>query len=156
MLAGPSPGHQWASVLLADAFLDAVSKRGLGFVFTAPLDVHLEGERYVQPDIVVLLVERAAIIRPTLIEGAPDLIVEIISTSSRVGDRTRKLAFYARAGVREYWIVDLDARAITVHADPTGDAYAVVRRDTEVARSFIVPGLAVEVARLALVLPPAE
>ncbi|MDP9362929.1 MAG: Uma2 family endonuclease [Chloroflexota bacterium] len=155
VIAGPSPRHQWTSSRLFVAFDRAIVEPGLGFVFTAPLDVHLGGQQYAQPDLLVVLTERASIIGPTLIDGAPDLVVEISSTSSRAIDRTRKLALYARPGVREYWLVDLGGRAVTVHALPTGEGYARVEQRAEAeARSTILPGLVVQVATLFSGLPP--
>jgi Uma2 family endonuclease len=155
VIAGPSPKHQWALHWLTVAFHRAVVEPGLGFVFTAPLDVRLEGRSYVQPDLLVVLNERAGIIGPTMIEDAPDLIVEITSTSSRTLDRTRKLALYARAGVREYWLLESRARRLSVHADPAGDRFATVvpAGSGESARSIIVPSLAVEVDGLFRGLP---
>jgi Uma2 family endonuclease len=148
VIAGPSPMHQWVSHRLAVAFDRAVVEPGLGFIFAAPLDVQLGPQTYVQPDLLVVLRERAGIIGATLIEGAPDLVVEIISASSRAIDRTRKLTLYARSGVREYWLVDLEARSVTVHAEPVGDRFARVERADQTARSVILPGLAVDLDAL--------
>jgi len=148
VIAGPSPKHQWTSSELFLAFHESVTKPGLGLVFTAPLDVHLGGQQYVQPDLVVVLKARRAIIGPAMIEGAPDLLVEIASPSSRGRDRTQKLALYARSGVREYWFVDAPSRAVLVHAEPVGKAYGRVERAEGVARSIIVPGLVVDLAAL--------
>jgi len=85
-------------------------------------------------------------------------VAEITSASSQTLDRTRELALYAGAGVREYWLVELAARVVTVHADPTGERYgrAVAATVTQVARSTVVPGLAVGVSTLFSGLPEAE
>ena len=143
LVAAPSPKHQWSSHWLTIALHRAVVEPGLGFVLAAPVDVHLGGS-YVQPDLLVILHERAGIIGPTLIDGAPDLIVEIASASSRRIDRTRKLALYARSGVREYWLVDLQARTVTIHAEPTGERFARVERADRRAQSIILPGLTID------------
>lgn len=148
VIAGPSPKHQWTSSELFLAFHQAVTKPALGIVFTAPLDVHLGGQQYVQPDLIVVLKERVGIIGPAMIEGAPDLLVEIASPSSSAADRRQKLALYARSGVREYWFVDTPSQSVTVHAEPAGDAYGRVERVEDVARSIIVPGLTVDLAPL--------
>ena len=47
-------------------------------------------------------------------EGAPDLVIEVVSPSSRRMDYIRKNALYTDAGVREYWIVDPDSEQTTV------------------------------------------
>ena len=84
-------------------------------VLFAPLDVRLDRDDYtmVQPDLVVFCHDDD----PDSIryEGAPDLLVEILSPSTRMKDMILKLHKYQRAGVREYWIVDPEHRKVTVH-----------------------------------------
>jgi Uma2 family endonuclease len=77
-----------------------------GWLLTAPLDVFFPGADPVQPDIVVLLPDSNASLVVRGIEGPPDLLVEVLSPSNRGHDLLTKRALYARAGVREYWIVD--------------------------------------------------
>ncbi len=154
VIAGPSPKHQWASRVLNNAFERTVFEAGLGYVFPAPLDIRL-GQDYVQPDILSILNERASNIGPTLIDGAPDLIVEVTSTSSQGRDRVRKRGLYACAGVLEYWLVELSPRVIVVHADPVGEDYALVRRETTLARFVLLPGFEFELSRLTPLVPDA-
>jgi Uma2 family endonuclease len=71
--------------------------------FAAPVDVKLSDEDVVQPDLLVVCNPRQ--IKRTHIEGAPRLVVEILSEHSVLHDRMRKTALYARAGVRELWLV---------------------------------------------------
>ena len=85
-----------------------------GRVLTAPLDVFFASADPVQPDIVVLLPDSAAIGAGRGVEGAPDLLIEILSPSNRGHDLLTKRALYARAGVREYWIVDPESQAVVV------------------------------------------
>lgn len=72
--------------------------------FVAPTDVKLSETDVVQPD--VLVVCDPARITPGHIEGAPDLIVEVLSPGSSARDLRDKKALYERAGVREYLVVD--------------------------------------------------
>ena len=72
-------------------------------VFPAPFDVKLSEADVVQPD--VLVVCKPEQIRRTHIEGAPALVVEILSESSALRDRTTKMHLYARYGVPEVWLV---------------------------------------------------
>lgn len=65
-----------------------------------------------EPDLVVVSTARAEIILPSHVEGPPDLVIEILSPSTRAFDRGEKFALYERLGVAEYWIVDTDAKAI--------------------------------------------
>jgi Uma2 family endonuclease len=72
-------------------------------VFPAPIDVRLSDRNIVQPDLVVVC-DRDQI-RRTHIEGAPTLVIEILSESTALYDRTLKLRLYARSGVKEVWLV---------------------------------------------------
>ena len=83
-----------------------------GWLLTAPLDVFFPGADPVQPDIVVLLPDSNASLVVRGIEGPPDLLVEVLSPSNRGHDLLTKRALYARAGVREYWIVDSTNRTV--------------------------------------------
>lgn len=78
----------------------------LGRVFVAPCDVKLALGTVVQPDIVVVLEEHEERIKEKKIVGAPDLVVEVASDSTKHVDRKQKYHDYACAGVREYWIVN--------------------------------------------------
>ena len=153
LVASPSPWHQRVVRQVARMFMRAVMDTGLGEVLFAPLDVRFADVSVVQPDVIVLLADRAHIVAETLIEGAPSLLVEVSSRSSRAIDRGRKAALYARHGVPEYWRVEPDARAITVRVDPAEGAYRTVRRETRIARSVTVSGSAIALAELFAGLP---
>ena len=104
----PAPcfGHQ-ASVGRVFVALDAhVRAQTLGVVCVSPLDVVLDPDRglVVQPDVFFVSNDRAGIIRER-IWGAPDLVVEVASRRTLIRDRTTKLDWYRRYGVRECWIV---------------------------------------------------
>ena len=69
----------------------------------------------VQPDLLFVSTERAhLLLGGANVLGAPDLVVEILSPSTAGRDRTLKRALYAKHGVQEYWLVDPDARTVTV------------------------------------------
>jgi Uma2 family endonuclease len=110
----PSPTHQRISRRLERVLEDYFHPRRLGEVFDAPIDAILTPNDVVQPDLVV--VANAAQISARGIEGAPLLMVEILSTSTRSQDRTVKARRYAALGVRHYWIVDPDAKALECYA----------------------------------------
>ena len=81
----------------------------------APTDVYImcDGRTMVQPDIFVVC-NRDKLTKKR-IEGAPDLVIEVLSPSTRRKDMTVKLNKYSEAGVREYWIVDIDNRKVIVY-----------------------------------------
>lgn len=74
-------------------------------VLMAPLDTVLSDLTVVQPDVLIVRAERRSVVGER-IEGAPDLVVEVLSPSTAHRDREEKLAEYAKAGVREFWLVD--------------------------------------------------
>jgi Uma2 family endonuclease len=66
----------------------------------------------VQPDLVYLDTGRLSIVNARGLEGAPTLVVEILSPTTTLNDRSTKRQLYARYGVPYYWIVDPEARSI--------------------------------------------
>jgi len=83
-----------------------VREHALGEVFIAPYDVVLHPGTVVEPDVLFVSKARPSIIKPDCIEGAPDLVVEVVSDSSRTIDRFAKRDHYAEFGVPEYWLLD--------------------------------------------------
>ena len=112
----PAPGerHQSVSALLGSKLVLFAYESSLGRVYFAPFDVVLSDVDVVQPDLLFVSNERDHIITPANIQGAPDLVVEILSPSTAERDKTFKRALYANHGVNEYWMVDPTAKDITV------------------------------------------
>ena len=117
LFVSPSPGtnHQIAVSSLLAAMHHHARRNNLGLVLTSPISVRLPlRDSIVQPDILFVRRERIAIVKDDAIDGAPDLVVEILSPSNWVYDRSHKQEAYLQAGVREYWIVDYRARTVDV------------------------------------------
>ena len=112
MAAAPNRAHQITSMALGSRMYMFVDERDLGWVFDAPFDVVLSDTDVVQPDILFVSNERAHIQTPANIQGAPDLVVEIISPSSERRDWRIKRELYAKHGVKEYWLIDPINRVI--------------------------------------------
>jgi Uma2 family endonuclease len=114
----PSPGtrHQRAIIALGSRLYDHVRARGLAEVFVAPTDCILSNVTVVQPDVLYVSTDRLAIISERGIEGAPTLVVEVLSPSTAHLDRDRKMNLYAEHGVPYYWIVDPESRSIEAYA----------------------------------------
>ena len=106
----PTPSHQLVASLLWRE-LYAIARRCGGLALAAPLDVVLDDHTVVQPDVSYFTAARRGIVGRR-VEGAPDLIVEILSPSTSRTDRGEKLKLYADSGVQEYWLVDLATRKI--------------------------------------------
>jgi Uma2 family endonuclease len=81
---------------------------------TAPLDVFFPGADPVQSDIIPLLPGWQGSLVRRGPQGAPDLVIEVVSPTNRAHDLVTKRALYAQGGVREYWVVDPATRALEV------------------------------------------
>jgi Uma2 family endonuclease len=128
----PSPRHQFASKKLQRILEEYFEDTGEYVVFNAPLDVILADADVVQPDLVVAARTQ---ISDRGVEGAPLLLVEILSPSSIPLDRQAKAVRYRVHGVPHYWIVDPAARTLECRR-LVGDAYlldASGREDERVA-----------------------
>ena len=110
-----SPKHQKASGKLFRALSTFVEQKQLGEVLYAPLDVFLGNYNSLQPDLLFVAKAHEEIITDNGVEGAPDLIVEILSPSTMKNDRGDKMKIYRQHQVREYWIVDPKNQSIEVY-----------------------------------------
>lgn len=117
LIVSPSPStrHQHVLTHLSTWLNLHLIHHQAGKLYVAPMDVHLSFYDVVQPDILVVLDDRMEIIREQGIVGAPNLVVEILSPSSKITDRVDKAALYASSGVQEYWIVDPIGETVTVY-----------------------------------------
>ena len=90
-------------------------KKGKCEIFGAGIDVRLDCDdrTMVVPDISVVCVKDK--FTEQYLDGAPDLVVEVLSPSTRKKDMTLKLSKYAEAGVREYWIIDPKKETVIVY-----------------------------------------
>src|SRR6266436_3397862 len=141
----PAPRHQGVSGNLFFILYGYVQERGLGRVYNAPIDVILAPDSVVQPDLVFVAAGREAIVTERAIEGSPDLAVEILSSWSVLRDRVAKAALYARYGVRQYWVVDPEARILEVY-QLEGAAYRLVGTHEGAARvrTVFLPDLEID------------
>src|SRR5713226_7954856 len=145
-----SPSPSWSHQEIVGRFFRYLSTytetAALGGAFVAPLDVELAPNTVFQPDVVVLLKASHKKLKERHIIGAPDLAVEVVSPSTETHDRHRKLSAYARAGVREYWIVDPDSRTVEVLILENGEYQSQgVFRGKAILPSRIVPEFMVHV-----------
>ncbi|MCY4578573.1 MAG: Uma2 family endonuclease [Chloroflexi bacterium] len=114
LVPSPNQPHQKTSRELTTEINLLIRRTGIGEVYSAPFDVVLSDTDVVQPDVIFVSRERAHIVTLNNIQGAPDLVVEVLSPSTAHRDRTFKRALYARHGVREFWLVNTDAHTIEV------------------------------------------
>lgn len=146
----PSIKHQWTTTQLTIVVGTHVGDNDLGHVYTAPCDVVLSFISVVQPDLLFISRERLGILTDPNVQGAPDLVVEVISPSSTKTDQETKRKLYEQYGVKHYWIfepIQRWVRAYELGADGTYELVAEAAGDaTFSAPPF--PGLAIPLARL--------
>jgi Uma2 family endonuclease len=123
LYVSPPPGepHQDASGNLYGLIWSWVRPRRAGRVYAAPLGVRLDDENGVQPDLVYVSRDRSSIITPRGVEGAPDLVVEILSPSTRRRDTGIKRRRFAAARIPHYWVVDPRLRTLTPYRLEEGE-----------------------------------
>ena len=114
MTPAPKTKHQSLSINLATEMASFAKRHKLGRVLTAPCDVIFSDENVVQPDLLFVSAARAAIVTEDNVQGAPDIIIEILSESTRRKDEVTKRKLYERFGVSEYWIVDLELEIVKI------------------------------------------
>lgn len=139
----PLARHQLIVFLLAQR-LDAFARERGGMVLIAPVNVVLGDHSVVQPDVLYVSRERRGIVGER-IEGAPDLIAEVVSPGSARRDRGEKVKLYAEARVGEYWIVDPAEKQIEFLVNDAGRFVVVLPAD-DAYRSPSVPDLTLDLA----------
>jgi Uma2 family endonuclease len=114
LFVSPAPGtaHQRAVIELARRLQDYVERHQLGEVLPGPYEVEFTEDTAVQPDVLVILNDRAGQLTRKRFLGPPSLVIEVISYSSKRTDRLQKRALYMEDGVDEYWVLDPDQRRL--------------------------------------------
>lgn len=98
--------HQKLSLKLTMLIGTLVEQRNLGTLLYSPMDVYLDEENVVQPDLLFVSLEREEIIKANGIYGAPDMVIEILSPATAYYDHKKKRQLYEKYGVKEYWLID--------------------------------------------------
>jgi Uma2 family endonuclease len=133
LLVNPAPtwNHQRLAGELYRLINDFARQTGEGTVVFAPFDVVLGAHDIVEPDLVFVASEQGPVPgEGHSFQGAPHLLVEVISLSTRQSDNVKKLALYARAGVLEYWIADPVLRTLVINV-LEGGMYLPIQPDAD-------------------------
>lgn len=147
----PAPGwaHQQALAVLFGYLWQYIWPRRLGRLTPAPTGVALDDENGVQPDIVYISREREHLISERGVEGAPDLVVEVLSPSTQARDRGIKMRRYANSGVPHCWLVVPETRSLEAYAlAEQGYELTGVYGPGETFRPALFPGLEVPIDEL--------
>jgi Uma2 family endonuclease len=146
----PTIRHQYLVLAIGRLLDDLARKRG-GRAVVSPVDVVLADHSIVQPDVIYVSSERTEILRLRA-EGAPDLVVEILSPATARRDLGEKMRLYAESGVVEYWIVDPDRETFTF-LENTAGGFRVRLPDGAVYRSAAFAGIELDVEAFWQALP---
>ena len=136
-----TPYHQ---VVLGDVIfpLDKLVRDGnLGTILPGPIGVRFTPDNVLIPDMIYVIQDRRHVIGPRVVDAPPDLIVEILSDETRERDLTVKRDLYARFGVQEYWIVDPEARGVSVLGLVGARFEPIPFTEDRVIQSWILPEL---------------
>ena len=115
MIPSPSERHQRIAMNLSGALWQHLVTRHIGRAYAAPFDVVLSTIDVVQPDLFYVSSAKVSIVTNRNILGSPDLVVEILSETTRKTDEIIKRKLYERFGVQEYWIIDPEIETIKVY-----------------------------------------
>lgn len=96
-----------------------------GMIYFAPMDVTLSQIHVVQPDWLYVASNHTHIVDEQRVNGAPDLVVEILSPDSVQKDRLLKMDIYCKAGIPHYWLVDPDKLTLEAYRR-SGNKYLLV------------------------------
>jgi Uma2 family endonuclease len=114
MIPAPNEEHQRISRNVEFLIFQFIENKSLGEIYDAPFDVILDQNNVVQPDIIFISRENIKIIKEKGIFGSPDLIIEIISPSTKVRDTYEKKELYEHFKVKEYWIIDPKNKTVEI------------------------------------------
>ena len=115
LLVSPSPTRTHQRIVSnLDVLFRHLEERDLGQAYIAPFDVVFDRYTVLEPDVMFIRTERLGIVGERNVSGAPDLVVEVLSESTRDMDLGPKLRAYGRHGAGAYWIVDPDADTVQV------------------------------------------
>jgi Uma2 family endonuclease len=156
LIMSPSPAwnHQDVVWELSSMAKNFCKETGLALCAIAPLDVKLDSQTIVQPDVLMILVENQSKVKDR-IYGPPDWVAEVLSPGNRDYDLVKKRAIYEAAGVPEYWAVDIEAREVLVFRLKDAGQYAApeVFGAGQTLTCQSVPGFVVAVSDLFVSLP---
>jgi Uma2 family endonuclease len=149
MNPAPNLSHQGVSRNLEFILLQHIKEKESGFLYYAPVDVILDDHTIVQPDLVFIAKERSSILGSRGVEGPPDLVIEIHSSSTMRTDRVSKFQIYARFGIEWYWMLDPQARVMEEYArSPEGYIKVSEHGGKSLFKPALFPGLSIDLGQV--------
>jgi Uma2 family endonuclease len=150
MSPSPTPDHQVISLRITSTMFNYLESKGnKGFLVSAPMDVRFDDGNVLQPDVLYISEQRKEELVKDRIEGAPDLVIEILSPSNAYYDLRQKKDIYQKYGVKEYIIVDPIAFNCELYLLKDGNYQLYQKAEkTEHLHSVLLPGLAFDLNKL--------
>ncbi len=143
-MAGANYAHQSFIGETYFSIRSQIGMGGIGEVLTPPFDVYIDEFNTFQPDLLFVSSQRREISSERGVNGAPDLVVEVLSDSTQRRDLNVKLPVYGRNGVREMWAADLRDETVSKYVgdDETLTLEEVYGAD-DMLTSDVMPGVAI-------------
>jgi Uma2 family endonuclease len=149
MAPAPNRFHQDISRTIQFEMMKYLEAQPIGIVYNAPFDVILTDINVFQPDLTFFSERRRRFLTEKGAEGAPDLVVEILSPKTAHLDLDQKRVVYARTGVDELWVVDPEGEEVRVyHLREDPDLPKVILRSGDVLKTSLLPGLDISVKKI--------
>ena len=145
----PATKHQIALGNLYRILSNHVVGHRMGRLLLAPTDLILAATTVVQPDLIFIANDRSQVVTQRGVEGAPTLVVEILSPTTQANDRQTKAQLYAKYIVPHYWLIDPDKETLEAYA-LTGAQYNLVSQaqSGDLFTPAVFPGLSSQISDL--------
>jgi Uma2 family endonuclease len=140
-MASPIFMHQQVSMCLSALLYTYINANKLGQIVCAPMDVKLSGLDVFQPDILFISNERLYII-DKIVNGAPDIVIEILSPSNTKTELAYKKYMYEINDVKELWLIDIANQELSIYYNQPNDGFVVLKKykETQPIQSTVLPG----------------
>jgi Uma2 family endonuclease len=150
MSPAPNTNHQRNSRDLQFSIYLLLKNTQIGEIFAAPYDVHFDRNNIVQPDLVVVGKDKSSQISARGFEGAPDIVVEILSPSTKPKDLKYKYEMYQKFKVPEYWIVDPYDKSVEIFVLDEKGAYQIFDYQSKagIIKSWFLKGYELEISEI--------
>jgi Uma2 family endonuclease len=149
MAPAPNRFHQDISRTIQFEMMKYLEARPVGIIYNAPFDVVLTDINVFQPDLAFFSERRRRFLTEKGAEGAPDLVVEVLSPKTAHLDLNQKRVVYARTGVDELWVVDPEGEEIRVYdLRDNPDLPKLVLRAGDLLKTSLLPGFEISVRKV--------
>jgi Uma2 family endonuclease len=149
MAPAPTLGHQDTIGEFHFTIKSFLETNPIGKIYLAPTDIIFSDIDVMQPDLIFVSKEKFDILTRENIQGAPDLVIEVLSPGTEKRDRTIKLKAYSKFGVSEYWMASNEKATVEVwrRRGKKLDFHAVLGK-TQTLATPLLPGLEISLEKI--------